>query len=206
MSGIANNLLPFWLTRYPDHPLADVDIAVAAKLVRDYGEQGDELALHIFEQQAMAIGRMFTIAANFTDPDAYFVGGGVTDAGAEFRTWFVERRPGGDEPARRTGEGRRVRHRSRSRHGGRPWFRTGRPAGDPPVGASRLYDGASSHLDGRHHPGVVGRPERRCGIWRSAPVSTCASIPWAAPWVSTRSMRWVSCETGLMSRSSWQHV
>ena len=39
----------------------------------------------------MAIGRMFTIAANFTDPDAYFVGGGVTDAGAEFRTWFVER-------------------------------------------------------------------------------------------------------------------
>ena len=47
--------------------------------------------MRIFEQQAMAIGRMFTIAANFTDPDAYFVGGGVTDAGVEFRTWFVER-------------------------------------------------------------------------------------------------------------------
>ena len=41
--------------------------------------------MRIFEQQAMAIGRMFTIAANFTDPDAYFVGGGVTDAGVEFR-------------------------------------------------------------------------------------------------------------------------
>ena len=95
LSGIANNLLPFWLTRYPDHPLADVDIGVAAKLVRDYGERGDELALRIFEQQAMAIGRMFTIAANFTDPDAYFVGGGVTDAGVEFRTWFVESRPDG---------------------------------------------------------------------------------------------------------------
>jgi len=90
LSGIVNNLLPFWLTRYRDHPLANVDIGVAAKLVRDYGERGDELALRIFEQQAMAIGRMFTIAANFTDPDAYFVGGGVTDAGAEFRTWFVE--------------------------------------------------------------------------------------------------------------------
>ena len=91
LSGITNNLLPFWLSRFPDHPLADVDIGVAAKLVRDFGERGDELAIRIFEQQAMAIGRMFTIAANFTDPDAYFVGGGVTDAGVEFRTWFVER-------------------------------------------------------------------------------------------------------------------
>jgi predicted NBD/HSP70 family sugar kinase len=91
LSGIANNLLPFWLTRYPDHPLAGVEIGIAAKLVRDHGVRGDEMAMRIFEQQAMAIGRMFTIAANFTDPDAYFIGGGVTDAGEEFRTWFVER-------------------------------------------------------------------------------------------------------------------
>ena len=28
----------------------------------------------------MALGRLFTIAANFTDPDAYFVGGGVVEA------------------------------------------------------------------------------------------------------------------------------
>ena len=91
LSGIANNLLPFWLTRYPDHPLADVAVGVAAKQVRDYGEQGDELAQRIFDQQAMAIGRMFTIAANFVDPDAYFIGGGVTDTSAEFRTGFVER-------------------------------------------------------------------------------------------------------------------
>ena len=34
---------------------------------------------------------MFTIAANFVDPDAYFIGGGVTDTGAEFRTRFMER-------------------------------------------------------------------------------------------------------------------
>ena len=91
LSGIANNLLPFWLTRYPDHPLADVAVDVAAKQVRDYGERGDELAQRIFDQQAMAIGRMFTIAANFVDPDAYFIGGGVTDTSAEFRTRFVER-------------------------------------------------------------------------------------------------------------------
>jgi predicted NBD/HSP70 family sugar kinase len=91
LSGIANNLLPFWLTRHPDHPLAAVDISAAARLVRDYGERDDELARTIFGQQAMAIGRMFTIAANFTDPDAYFVGGGVTDTALEFRTWFLDR-------------------------------------------------------------------------------------------------------------------
>jgi predicted NBD/HSP70 family sugar kinase len=89
LSGITNNLLPFWLTRYPDHPLGRIDVSRAARLVRSYGERGDDLARHIFSQQAMAIGRMFTIAANFTDPDAYFVGGGVTDAELEFRTWFL---------------------------------------------------------------------------------------------------------------------
>ena len=89
LSGIENNLLPFWLTRYPDHPLAALDVVTAAKLVRDHGERGDEMARRIFEQQAAAIGRMFSIAANFTDPDAYFVGGGVTEAAAEFRAWFI---------------------------------------------------------------------------------------------------------------------
>ena len=90
LSGIENNLLPYWLTRYPDHPLAaEGSIGAAAKYVRAFGERGDEMALRIFEQQAMAIGRMFTIASNFTDPDAYFVGGGVIEAAPHFRDWFV---------------------------------------------------------------------------------------------------------------------
>jgi glucokinase len=90
LSGIQNNLLPYWLTRYPDHPLAAEDsIHAAAKHVRAFGERGDEMALRIFEQQAMAIGRLFTIASNFTDPDAYFVGGGVIEAAPHFRDWFV---------------------------------------------------------------------------------------------------------------------
>jgi glucokinase len=91
LSGIANNLLPFWLTRYPDHPLGDLDIGAAAKLVRGYGERGDEMARRIFEQQAMAIGRMFTLASNFTDPDAYFIGGGIIESAEEFRRWFIGR-------------------------------------------------------------------------------------------------------------------
>jgi glucokinase len=90
LTGIEKNLLPYWLRKYPDHELATVDSAhKAAKMVRGLGERGDELALKIFEQQAMALGRLFTIAANFTDPDAYFVGGGVVEAAPEFRDWFL---------------------------------------------------------------------------------------------------------------------
>ena len=47
------------------------------------------MALKIFEQQAMALGSLFTIAANFTDPDAYFVGGGVVETAPVFREWFL---------------------------------------------------------------------------------------------------------------------
>ena len=89
--GLERNLLPYWLGRYPDHPVAALSITDAARQIRSYGEAGDEMALHIFEQQAAAIGRLFTIAANFTDPDAYLVGGGVIEAQPHFRTWFLER-------------------------------------------------------------------------------------------------------------------
>jgi glucokinase len=91
LTAIERNLLPYWLTRYPHHELAGVDIHSAARLVRGFGERRDELALSIFEQQAAALGRLFSIAANFTDPDAFFVGGGVVETVASFRTWFVER-------------------------------------------------------------------------------------------------------------------
>jgi glucokinase len=91
LTGIAKNLLPYWLSRYPEHELTGISPAsTAAKLVRGYGEARDPLALEIFRQQAMAVGRLFTIAANFTDPDVYFVGGGVVEAAPEFRDWFLD--------------------------------------------------------------------------------------------------------------------
>jgi glucokinase len=90
LTAIEKNLLPYWLSQFPHHELAAEDsIRTAARLVRAYGERQDPLALRIFEQQAMAIGRLFTIAANFTDPDAYFVGGGVIEATPAFREWFL---------------------------------------------------------------------------------------------------------------------
>jgi glucokinase len=90
LSGIIANLLPYWLTRFPDHELAATEsLRQAAKLVRGHGEAGDPMAREIFRQQAIAIGRLFTIAANFTDPDIYFLGGGVVEAAPEFRDWFL---------------------------------------------------------------------------------------------------------------------
>jgi predicted NBD/HSP70 family sugar kinase len=90
LTGIAKNLLPYWLTRFEDHPLVEVrDPVAAARMVRSYGEKGDPMARRIFEQQAMALGRLFTVASNFTDPDAYFVGGGVVESAPHFREWFL---------------------------------------------------------------------------------------------------------------------
>jgi len=89
LTGIRRNLLPYWLGRYPQHDLAGRPIDEAAKELRSYGERGDEMARKVFEQQAIDIGRLFTIAANFTDPNAYFVGGGVVEANPEFRDWYL---------------------------------------------------------------------------------------------------------------------
>jgi predicted NBD/HSP70 family sugar kinase len=90
LTAIEQNLLPYWLTRFPDHDLHRAESPhAAAKLVRGYGVAEDPLAMEIFAQQAVALGRLFTIASNFTDPDAYFVGGGVVEASPKFRDWFL---------------------------------------------------------------------------------------------------------------------
>lgn len=89
LTGITKNLLPYWLTRFPGHELGEREPAVAAKLVRALGEAGDPMALKIFGQQAMALGRLLSIAANFTDPHTYFLGGGVVETSPAFRDWFL---------------------------------------------------------------------------------------------------------------------
>ncbi|BEP15336.1 hypothetical protein acdb102_36470 [Acidothermaceae bacterium B102] len=92
LSAIEGSLLPYWLTRFPDHPLVQApSLSAAAKQVRDFAEAGDPMALRIFDQQAMALGRLFTMASNFTDPDTYFVGGGIVEHAPHFADWFLER-------------------------------------------------------------------------------------------------------------------
>ncbi len=89
LTGILKNLLPYWLSRYPDHPLAAMPPLAAAKAVRGLAAGGDMLSLKVFEQQAMALGRLNSLAAQFTDPHAYFVGGGVVETEPGFRSWFL---------------------------------------------------------------------------------------------------------------------
>ena len=89
LSGIRLNLLPYWLSRFPDHPLQDVDRATAAYALRSLGERGDPMALSVFEQQAKALAALFTIVGNMTDPHAYFVGGGLVEAEPHFRDWVL---------------------------------------------------------------------------------------------------------------------
>ncbi|HZC40440.1 MAG TPA: ROK family protein [Streptosporangiaceae bacterium] len=90
VTGIEKNLLPYWLDAYPGHPLHHAASPhQAALMVRELACAGDELALQIFRQQAMALGRLFTVAASLTDPHAYFLGGGVVEAAPSFRDWFL---------------------------------------------------------------------------------------------------------------------
>ncbi|MHB1510211.1 MAG: ROK family protein [Acidimicrobiales bacterium] len=90
LTGIERNLLPYFLSRFADHELASVQpLSRAARAIRSYAEAGDPMALAIFGQQAMALGRLFTIAANLLDADAYFVGGGVVETSKAFQEWFL---------------------------------------------------------------------------------------------------------------------
>lgn len=90
LKGIEKNLLPYWLRRYPDHDLNHMaSTGQAAKLVRSYAERNDPMARDILNQQAVALGRLFTIVANFTDPAAYFLGGGVMETTQRLQDWFL---------------------------------------------------------------------------------------------------------------------
>ena len=81
---------PYFLARYPKHPLAVGDIAQAAKQVRRLAEQGDAMCLDIFRVQAHAMGLFFDEMVNVFDPDALVVGGGAVETSADFQRWFLD--------------------------------------------------------------------------------------------------------------------
>ena len=134
LTGIEKNLLPYWLTRYPDHELAAVE--PPDKAAQD-GPRATASAATRWRSRSSSSrrwrsGRLFTIAANFTDPDAYFVGGGVVEATPEFREWFLGPGARAHPPAGGAGPRRRLRARPRPRHGRRPRLRPRRPRHRPP--------------------------------------------------------------------------
>ncbi|HEX2524439.1 MAG TPA: ROK family protein [Terriglobia bacterium] len=92
LMGIKNNLLPYFLRKYPAHPLWQIEETSGerAKRVRSFGERGDEMARLIFRKQAVALAALFDIAMQFLDLNAFFVGGGVVQTKPEFREWFLQ--------------------------------------------------------------------------------------------------------------------
>jgi glucokinase len=90
LTGIEQNLLPYFLKRHPEHTLAKEDVRRAAKLVRGLADSGDELCREVFRVQAHALGLFFDEMVNTFDPDALIVGGGALETSEGFQQWFLD--------------------------------------------------------------------------------------------------------------------
>ena len=77
---------------FPDHELAKLpSIVKAAKTgPRVRRRTGPDGARHL-RPAGDGAGPAVSDASNFVDPDAYFVGGGVVEASADLRQWFLDR-------------------------------------------------------------------------------------------------------------------
>jgi glucokinase len=87
-------LLAAALERYPDHPLArSTDVKRRVLSLRGLAQQGDPLALEIFDGQARALGLHVATLAMALDPAFVVIGGGLMDPEATtmaFRTRYLE--------------------------------------------------------------------------------------------------------------------
>ena len=93
LSGIERNLLPYWLTRYPDHPLAEIAArspSGAAGRCAATARTATSWRCASSPSRRWRSGGCSRSPSNYTDPDAYFVGGGVVESAAHFRDWFLD--------------------------------------------------------------------------------------------------------------------
>ncbi len=110
LSGIEQNLLPYWLSRYEGHGLAGVQpLSRAAKLVRAYGEASDPLALRIFGQQAMALGRALLHRGHVHRSGHLFRGGRGGRGRSRLQRMVPGPGPGAHHAPRRAGQAGRFR-------------------------------------------------------------------------------------------------
>ena len=89
LTGIRQTLLPYFLSRYPGHPLQGVEPARAAVKVRNLADEGDAMSRDIFRVQARALGLFVDQMVNLFDPDGFLIGGGALEASSAFRSWFL---------------------------------------------------------------------------------------------------------------------
>jgi glucokinase len=89
LTAIERNILPYFLSKYPGHEFAKMDLHEAAKLVRGRAVKGDALSRDVFRVQAHALGLFFDEMINTFDPDALVIGGGALETGEEFQKWFI---------------------------------------------------------------------------------------------------------------------
>ena len=89
LTAIERNILPYFLSKYPGHEFAKMDLHEAAKLVRGRAVKGDALSKDVFRVQAHALGLFFDEMINTFDPDALIIGGGALETGEEFQKWFI---------------------------------------------------------------------------------------------------------------------
>jgi glucokinase len=90
LTAIGKTFLPYFLPKYPNHPLSQSpSMGEAAKHVRGQAEKGDAMCREIFRVQAHALGLFFDEMINTFDPDALIVGGGALETRAEFQQWFL---------------------------------------------------------------------------------------------------------------------
>ena len=80
LSGLPH-LLEDTLPKYPDHPLAKSDLPVKSRAfaLRDLAQEGDALALEIFDFQARVLGYHVANLAMALDPQFVVIGGGLMD-------------------------------------------------------------------------------------------------------------------------------
>lgn len=82
------------LERHPDHPLAKMEGTPKERILplRGLAQEGDSLALELFDFQARAMGLLIGVLSMSVDPDVFVVGGGLIDPDAttpEFRARYL---------------------------------------------------------------------------------------------------------------------
>ena len=89
LTAIRKTLLPHYLQKHSDHPLASLDPAKAAIRVRGLAAAGDAMCQEIFRVQARALGLFFDQMINVFDPDTLIIGGGAIETEETFQKWFI---------------------------------------------------------------------------------------------------------------------